>query len=101
MTSIREYTLKKYFASLTIANKHWTDEQRMKFSVSMFNAFGAEEVEGYDNLFTFERKGYCKPEVFRFIQEYVGLALQGAGVDGADYYLTLSNTRGYNIHITV
>lgn len=101
MTSIREYTLKKYFATLTIANKHWTDEQRMKFSASMFNAFGAEEVNGYDNLFTFERKGYAKEEVFRFIQEYVGIALQAAGIIAADYYLNLSNTRGYNIHITV
>ena len=56
MTSIREYTLKKYFATLTVANKNWTDEQRLKFSVSLFNAFGVEEVEGYENLFTFERK---------------------------------------------
>ena len=101
MTSIREYTLKKYFATLTVANKNWTDEQRLKFSVSLFNAFGVEEVEGYENLFTFERKGYAKEEVFRFIQEYVGISLQAAGIVNADYYLNLSNTRGYNIHITV
>lgn len=101
MASIRQYTLKKYFAALTVANKNWTDEQRMTFSASLFNALGAEEVEGYDNLFTFERKGYAKPEVFHFIQEYVGIALQAAGVNDADYYLTLSNTRGFKIHLTV
>ena len=99
MTSIRQMTIKKYFATLTVANKKWTDKQRQTFSISLFNSLGAEEVEGYDNFFTFEHKAYARQEAFMFIQECIGIALQAAVIPAADYYLNLSNTRGFNIHM--
>ena len=100
MTTIREYTLKKYFVSLTIANSLWSNKQRLIFKQNIFGTLGATLAKDYDNLYLFELKAYSKNAAFQYIQENIAVVLGEVGAIDTHYYFNISNTRGYNIHIT-
>ena len=91
----------KYYGSITIADKSWTKRQRESFEASIFNSLGAERNEAIGNLYTFDIRFDTRNDAFLFVTQYFGIAFQCAGVQETDYYLTLSNTRGFNTHMTI
>lgn len=93
--------MRKFYCSLTVADKNWTDEQRATFEASMFNNLAAERSEAIGNLYTFELRSQGKNDAFIFATQCIGTAFYAIGVQTADYYLTVNNTRGFNTHMTV